>query len=250
MGKSTELSAGAAVPSIATASLAGMRCGVTGAGGSLGRALLLELHRHGAVPVALRHGGQDLVLDDNGSPLPVQTIWWQVGQEQALEPQLQELDVLVINHGINRLGARDASAAAESLEVNLLSALRLLELFLAVAKPGDGRELWVNTSEAEVNPALSPLYEISKRALGQLLSLRRLDACCTVRRLVLGPFRSELNPYGVMRAEGVAAEVVRQAIAGRELIIVSPNPLTWLLMPLTCWGRERYYRWFTRHPDP
>ena len=144
--------------------------------------------------------------------------------------------------------ARDAQATADSLAVNLSSALRLMELFLETAKPGDGRELWVNTSEAEVNPAFSPLYEISKRALGQLVSLRRLDALCTVRRLVLGPFRSELNPYGFMQADGVAAGVLRQAAAGKELIIVSPNPLTWLLMPLTCWGRERYYRWFTQRP--
>ena len=67
---------------------------------------------------------------------------------------------------------------------------------------------------------------------------------------MLGPFRSELNPYGFMQADGVAAGVLRQAAAGRELIIVSPNPLTWVLMPLTCWGRERYYRWFTQRPGP
>ena len=171
-----------------------------------------------------------------------------MGEEEALRPQLESLQLLVINHGINRMGARDAQSTADSLEVNLSSALRLMELFLQTAQPGDGRELWVNTSEAEVNPAFSPLYEISKRALGQLVSLRRIDAVCTVRRLVLGPFRSALNPYGFMQASGVAAAVLRQAAAGRELIIVSPNPLTWLLMPLTCWGRERYYRWFTQRP--
>ena len=55
------------------APLAGLRCGVTGAGGSLGRALLLELHRQGALPVALRHSDQDLVLDDDGTPLQVET---------------------------------------------------------------------------------------------------------------------------------------------------------------------------------
>ena len=228
----------------------GQRCGVTGASGSLGRALLLALHRQGATPVALSHSPGPLRLQDGEQELEIETIHWQVGAEEALEPELKSLQLLVINHGINRMRSRDAKATAESLDVNLGSAVRLMELFLAVAKPGDGRELWVNTSEAEVNPAFSPLYEISKRALGQLVSLRQLDAACTVRRLVLGPFRSALNPYGFMRAEGVAEAVIRQAEAGRKLVIVSPNPLTWLLMPLTCWGRERYYRWFTQHPGP
>ena len=163
---------------------------------------------------------------------------------------LQEVEILVINHGINKLGARDTAAAIASLEVNTLSAMRLLELFLKSCSPGTkDREVWVNTSEAEVNPALSPLYEISKRALGQLLSLRSLDAPCPVRRLVLGPFKSALNPYGFMRAEAVAAAVMKQAIAGKKLIIVSPNPLTWLLMPLTEWGRNIYNRSFTQAPD-
>lgn len=231
-----------------------MRCGVTGAGGSLGRALLWELHRQGAIPVALSHSSKALVLERDGTTLAVETLNWQVGQEEQLRDALAGLQLLVINHGINRLGARDAAATSETLAVNLLSPLRLLELFLAAdtaqgAEPSS-REVWVNTSEAEVNPALSPLYEISKRALGQVLSLWRLDASCRVRRLVLGPFRSALNPYGVMRAEGVARSVVQQALAGRELIIVTPNPLTWVLMPLSCWSRELYYRWFTRPPGP
>ena len=228
----------------------GQRCGVTGASGSLGRALLLALHRQGAIPVALSSSPGPLRLQDGDQELEIETIAWTVGKEEALRPQLESLQLLVINHGINRMGARDAQSTADSLEVNLGSALRLMELFLETAKPGDDRELWVNTSEAEVNPAFSPLYEISKRALGQLVSLRRIDAVCTVRRLVLGPFRSALNPYGFMQASGVATAVLRQAAAGRELIIVSPNPLTWLLMPLTCWGRERYYRWFTQRPGP
>ena len=228
----------------------GRTVAITGASGSLGRALLLALHHQGAIPVALSSSPGPVRLQDGDQELEIETIAWQVGEEEALRPKLESLQLLVINHGINRMRARDAQATADSLAVNLSSALRLMELFLETAKPGDGRELWVNTSEAEVNPAFSPLYEISKRALGQLVSLRRLDAVCTVRRLVLGPFRSELNPYGFMQADGVAAGVLRQAAAGKQLIIVSPNPLTWLLMPLTCWGRERYYRWFTQRPGP
>jgi hypothetical protein len=227
------------------------RCGVTGAGGSFGRALLLELHHHGAQPVALRHGSEQLQLSlGDGQPLAVETHSWCVGEEELLLPVLQNLEILVINHGVNYFVARDAAATRESLEVNTLSGLRLMELFLSLPEIQPPRELWVNTSEAEVNPALSPLYEISKRALGQLVSLRSLDAAIPVRRLVLGPFRSELNPHGVMRAEGVAAAVMRQVLLDRRLIIVTPNPLTWLLMPLTSWARQLYYRRFTRPPGP
>jgi short-subunit dehydrogenase len=229
----------------------GKRCAVTGAGGSFGRALLLQFHRQGGQLVALRHGNQPLQLtDEDGEAIPVQTIGWQVGEEEKLEPLFRELEILVINHGINKLGARDRAAAVESLEVNTISALRLLELFMqSTPKQKNCREVWVNTSEAEVNPALSPLYEISKRALGQLLSLRSLDAPCTVRKLILGPFKSALNPYGFMQAPAVAAAVMNQALKGRKLIIVSPNPITWILMPLTEWGRNLYYRRFTQAPD-
>ena len=34
------------------------------------------------------------------------------------------------------------------------------------------REIWVNTSEAEIQPAFSPAYEISKRLIGQLVSFK------------------------------------------------------------------------------
>ena len=245
---------GAAATSPSAGSYAGRRCGVTGAGGALGRALLGCLLDEGADPVALRHGPGELSLErPDGSRHPVETVAWAVGQEEALAPLLASLDVLVINHGINRLGARDADALRQSLEVNTLSALRLFELMLALPpRPGQPREVWVNTSEAEVSPAFSPLYEISKRTLGELVSLRSLDADggCTVRRLVLGPFRSDLNPYGVMRADGVARAVLRQAAAGRRLVIVTPNPLTWLLMPAVETARQLYYRAVTRRRDP
>lgn len=238
----------------ATSPYAGRRCGVTGAGGALGRALLRSLLEAGADPVALRHGQAALSLElDDGSSQPIETVAWAVGEEEALAPVLAGLDVLVINHGINPLGARDAEALRRSLEVNTLSALRLFELMLALPpRPGRPREVWVNTSEAEVSPAFSPLYEISKRTLGELVSLRSLDAdgSCTVRRLVLGPFRSELNPYGVMRAEGVARAVLHQAAAGRRLVIVTPNPLTWLLMPAVEAARQLYYCAVTRRRDP
>ena len=219
---------------------------VTGASGALGQALLRRWHGRGAQLIALCHSSAPLQLaGQDGQPIPLRQVRWQVGQEAALEPLLEQVDVLVINHGINVHGDCSAAATGRSLEVNALSAWRLLELFAVVAKRREGRrrpEVWVNTSEAEIQPAVSPLYEISKRLLGQLLSLRAPELAPTLRlrRLVLGPFRSALNPVGVMGADWVAGEILRQADWNCSLIIVTPNPLTYLLMPLATLGRWAY----------
>jgi hypothetical protein len=96
---------------------------------------------------------------------------------------------------------------------------------------------------------VSPLYEISKRLQGQLLSLRSLDLASPqlrIRRLVLGPFRSALNPIGLMGADFVAAQVLAQARLGCNLIIVTPNPLTYVLMPLHTLSRWLYFKALTR----
>jgi NAD(P)-dependent dehydrogenase (short-subunit alcohol dehydrogenase family) len=230
---------------------------VTGASGALGRALLQRWHRRGARLIALTHSQAPLELQaDDGSTIPLQQLCWQVGQEQALLSQLQEVDVLVLNHGINRQQQRSVEATAQSLEVNALSSWRLLEGFAAQvaarsAATGAARprpEIWVNTSEAEIEPAFSPLYEISKRLLGQLLSLRSLDLSGQVRlrRLVLGPFRSALNPVGLMPVGFVADQVLLQASWGCNLIVVTPNPLIYVLMPLATLGRWAYNSLLTR----
>ena len=232
---------------------------ITGASGALGQALLRQWHRRGAQLIALSSGDQPLVLADaNGEPIPLRPVRWRWGAAAELAELLAEIDLLVLNHGINLHGQRSRGATELSLEVNALSSWRLLELFAEqkmFAEQSGGRpaqrrrpELWVNTSEAEIEPAFSPLYEISKRLLGQLLSLRALDLgkqLC-IRRLVLGPFRSALNPVGLMDADFVAGQILWQASLGLKLILVSPNPLVYALMPLTLLGRWLYARLFTR----
>jgi NAD(P)-dependent dehydrogenase (short-subunit alcohol dehydrogenase family) len=224
---------------------------VTGASGALGQALLRRWHRRGARLIALTHSPAPLQLaGPDGQPIPLRQVHWQVGQEAALDSLLEEVDLLVINHGINVHGDGSAEATGRSLEVNALSAWRLLELFAVVVRRREPAErdrrrrpeVWVNTSEAEIQPAVSPLYEISKRLLGQLLSLRapELKQALRLRRLVLGPFRSSLNPVGVMGADWVAGEILRQADWNCSLIIVTPNPLTFVLMPLATLGRWAY----------
>ena len=227
---------------------------ITGGNGTLGRELLLGWHRRGAHLIALTTCEDDLALQDrDGVAVPLRQICWRAGAEDLLDEVLEEVDVLVINHGLNVHGARDAMAVDQSLQVNALSGWRLLELFASVvarrcaAGCDDGQrppaEVWVNTSEAEVQPALSPLYEISKRLLGELLSLRALDLSrvLRIRRLVLGPFRSPLNPIGLMDAGWVAGQILNQAGWGWDLIIVTINPLTYITMPLAALARRAYF---------
>jgi NAD(P)-dependent dehydrogenase (short-subunit alcohol dehydrogenase family) len=235
----------------------GLTVAVTGASGSLGQALLRQLHGQGATLVALTSRGEPLQLSDaEGRPIPLRQVGWRCGEEGALEPVLADCHVLVINHGFNSHGDRSAGAVEASLQVNALSSWRLLELFARLAQadpPGHPqRELWMNTSEAEIQAAVSPLYELSKRLQGQLLSLRSLDLAgpkLRIRRLVLGPFRSALNPIGVMGAGFVAREILRQVGWNCSLVIVSPNPLTYVLMPLASLSRWLYFSLVSR-PSP
>ncbi len=232
---------------------------ITGASGALGRALLRRWHGRGARLIALSHSDQPIVLEEaGGRTIPLRQLRWRVGAEEELRGVLSEVDVLVLNHGINVQGARDVEAVECSLQVNALSAWRLLELFAQIAadrrrsEPHRQRpEVWVNTSEAEIQAAVSPLYELSKRLIGQLLSLRAIDlaADLRIRRLVLGPFRSDLNPIGVMDADWVAGQILRQASWNCSLIIVTINPLTYVLMPLATLLRWGYFRAVSR-PRP
>lgn len=231
----------------------GSRVGITGARGSLGQALASRFQQAGAVVTGFTHGELPIGTD---SPID-HWVSWTCGQEEALAPHLSDLDVLVLNHGINPQGDQRPETLTRALEVNALSSWRMLQCCerLCRERPTQALEVWVNTSEAEIQPAVSPAYELSKRLLGQLISMRGATrpaeerSKLLLRKLVLGPFRSELNPIGVMTADFVASLVLWQARMGARLIIVTPNPLTFLLMPLTEGGRRLYCRALSR-PDP
>ncbi|WP_310488448.1 bifunctional sterol desaturase/short chain dehydrogenase [Chamaesiphon sp. VAR_69_metabat_338] len=225
-------------------SLTGKVVAVTGASGALGRALIEELSVRDAKILAITTNLTTIFPDG------VTVLAWQLGSEAELLPHLQEVDILIINHGINVYGDRSFSAISKSFEVNTFSALRLAEIFfstVADAKNRSTKELWVNTSEAEVNPALSPLYELSKRTLGDSMTLLRLDAPCIVRKLILGPFKSQLNPYGVMSAPWVARAIIFLAQRDVRNIIVTINPLTYLLFPIKEFCQSWYFKLFTKH---
>ncbi|MEL7507869.1 MAG: bifunctional sterol desaturase/short chain dehydrogenase [Cyanobacteria bacterium J06554_1] len=224
-------------------SLKGKTVAVTGASGTLGRALIKRLAAQGARPIALSRSA-DAVIEG-----AIRVVPWEPGQERALQDVLRRVNILVINHGVNVHGERSADAIATSLEVNALSAWRLMEVFLETVDDRLGpatKELWINTSEAEVNPAFSPLYETSKRLLGDLITLRRQDAPCVIRKLVLGPFKSQLNPVGVMSADWVAGAIVGLAKRDIRNIVVTINPLTYLLFPVKETMQSIYFKLFSR----
>jgi monoglucosyldiacylglycerol epimerase len=224
-------------------SLKGKVVAITGASGTLGQALIAELSNQGAKIVAVTTNPTTVFQPE------VKVISWQLGAEAELLADLQGVDILIVNHGVNVYGDRSPAAICESYEVNTFSTLRLAELFFkTVTKSSDPatKELWINTSEAEVNPAFSPLYELSKRTLGDLITLRRLNAPCIVRKLVLGPFKSQLNPAGIMSARWIAWAMI--ALAKRDFrdIIITINPITYLVFPVKEFCQSWYFRLFTK----
>lgn len=229
-------------------SLKNKRIAVTGSSGTLGKALLTQLHLAGAKVTALTTSDSEISLNISGQELPIKTLTWQPGQEQDLQAELAKIDILIINHGINVHQQRSDKAIVDSYEINTFSGLRLMELFFTTVKSDRqmvSKEVWVNTSEAEVNPAFSPLYELSKRAMGDLVTLRRLDAPCVVRKLILGPFKSQLNPIGIMSADWVAKQIVNLARRDIRNIIVTINPLTFIFLPIKEFCLSTYFRLFT-----
>lgn len=230
-------------------SLKGKTVAVTGASGTLGKALLVQLQAANAKIIALTSQPQTVTIEIDKESIPVKTITWTVGEEKQLAQLFETVDILILNHGVNVHGERTPEAIAKSYEVNTFSSLRLLELFLKTVQTNTQiarKEVWVNTSEAEVNPAFSPLYELSKRTLGDLITLRRLDAPCVIRKVVLGPFKSNLNPIGVMSADKVAKQIVKKAQSDVRTIIVTINPLTFVLFPIKEFCVSTYFKLFSR----
>ncbi|BAP17474.1 bifunctional sterol desaturase/short chain dehydrogenase [cyanobacterium endosymbiont of Epithemia turgida] len=222
---------------------------VTGASGTLGQSLLKQLYIHEAIPIAFTSKHQSISIEIEDKRLPIKTLTWQVGKELELIDELESVDILILNHGINVYSERTPEAINKSYEVNTFSSLRLMELFITTIRTNKDRackEVWVNTSEAEVSPAVSPLYELSKRALGDLVTLRRLDAPCVVRKLVLGPFKSNLNPIGLMSGDLVAKHIMKAAKADNRNIIITVNPLTFIVFPLKEFFVSLYFKLFSK----
>ena len=67
-----------------------------------------------------------------------------------------------------------------------------------------------------------------------------------IKKLILGPFKSKLNPQGVLSPEFVAKKIIQKAEKDDFLIIVSPNPITYLIMPIVELARILYSRFINK----
>ena len=148
-----------------------------------------------------------------------------------------------MNHGIYNY----QQDLEKSIEINATSKIIILKLFekisLSQSIESSPKEIWINTSEAEILPALNPCYEISKSLIGQVVTFKRnfnnqnKSRNLIIKKIILGPFKSDLNPIGIMSPESVASLIFYVSKISNYLIIISPNPLTYILFPL----REFYF---------
>ena len=211
--------------------------GITGASGALGKELTKLFRQKGYNVIGFTHSKNYYEVNIES---PNEWVRWECGKESKLKKYLKKIDILILNHGIYNL-SRAGINYENSIEINALSKFKFLNLFEDIALTNESltkKEIWINTSEAELLPALNPSYEISKTLIGQLVSFKKnlLDKetkqKLIIKKIILGPFKSELNPIGIMSAKFVSQKIYELSNSKSFLIIISPNPLTYLLFPL------------------
>ena len=216
--------------------------GITGASGALGKELTKIFRKKGYKVIGFTHSNNYHKIDNDS---PNEWIKWQCGKEFLLKEDLKKIDILILNHGIYDISEKNSNYE-NSIEINALSKFKFLNLFEEIAFQNNSpiaKEIWINTSEAEILPALNPSYEISKSLIGQLVSFKKnlLDKNTKkklkIKKIILGPFKSELNPIGIMSPKFVSNNIYNFANLNIFLIVISPNPLSYILFPI----KELYY---------
>ena len=211
--------------------------GITGAGGALGKSLTKKFKSKGYKITGFSHNQFSNSL---GESEPDEWVKWECGKEYLLGDKLKKIDILILNHGVYQSGI-DNTNYQNSIEINALSKLRLLSIFEEIAINNEDdkkKEIWINTSEAEILPAINPSYEISKLLIGQIITFKKnfltknQEKKFTIRKIILGPFKSNLNPIGIMNPDLVATLIFLLSKLNTFLIIISPNPLTYIVFPI------------------
>ena len=134
---------------------------------------------------------------------------------------------MILNHGIKNDDKLTSSHLKNIFDINTFSHMVLTEIFLELQDENEVfKEVWVNTSEAEFFPVMSPSYELTKKALGDFCVQHMLSSNCIFRKLVLGPFRNATYPKRPFSAQLYAWWIIFFAKRDFRMIVVSLNPLT------------------------
>ncbi len=234
----------------------GLKIAITGANGCLGKSLVAKLKENGAYVVGLTHSKKK--ANNSYKIGPDEWIQWSCGEEKLLSNKLSNIDILILNHGFNPKELIKNNEINKAIEINSISHWKLIQIFEKLAlkknnsKKYNPKEIWINTSEAEIQIAFSPVYEITKRLIGELISLKKSQFLIKksnsliIKKLILGPFKSKLNPQGILSPEFVAKKILKKAEKEDYLIIVTPNPITYLLMPVIECIRILYSRFINK----
>jgi len=209
----------------------GKRVIITGAGGTIGRALSTTLRDAGAQVIGL-----DLTIPPD-APVPILAcdLTDQAQVEQAVAEAVERLgglDLLVNNAGIG--GPAPAELAPDAtvrrqLEVNLLAAWSTTAAALPALERSRGRVVFIASRMAALALPLAAAYGVSKRALVAYADALRLEVGTHIGVTVVYPSMiaspihdstaaAGLSLDGVSRyepVEGVVAAVVRAATARR-----------------------------------
>ena len=128
--------------------------GITGASGSLWKELTKLFRQKGYKVIGFTHSKTKSELN---LVSPNEWIEWECGKESTLKKHLKKIDILILNHCIYNL-SRESINYENSIEINALSTFKFLNLFEEIAqknKTSLKKEIWINTSEAEILPALN-----------------------------------------------------------------------------------------------
>jgi NAD(P)-dependent dehydrogenase (short-subunit alcohol dehydrogenase family) len=220
------------------ADLKGRVAVVTGASRGIGRAVALELARHGAHVIAVaRTVGALEDLDDaiktaGGSatlvPVDLKDFTAIDHLGSAIHERWGKLDILIGNAGIlgplSPLGHVEPKAFDEVMAVNVTANWRLIRSLDPLLKESDaGRALFVSSGAAHKNLAYWGPYSVSKAALQALVATYANETLNTHIRTMLinpGPLRTRMradampgeDPLSLRTPEELAPEILRFAL--------------------------------------
>lgn len=202
---------------------------VTGANRGLGRALVDEALRRGAVRVYA--GTRQPMSHPDKRVTPVTLDVTDAAQIQAALASVESLDMLINNAGLALLDDLSEPAALEQhLAVNLFGTYSVTQAFLPLLTRSQGAIVNVSSLSAIAAVPVIPAYSISKAAafsLSQSLRALLAERGVTVHSVLPGPVDTDMNrdwDFPKASPESVARAILDGVENGEDEIF--PDPIS------------------------